>query len=98
MWTSLPARSFIARSIIFGCAGARISWLMMTLPSSRRVRRISASQAPSAWPDAPPQSCSVRSSAARNCESSGRASRDVDGKWTPWSASVLVFRPSRVWM
>ena len=96
MWTSLPARSFIALAILSGLAPARISWLMTTLPSARLTRLTIASQAPLACPGAPPQSCSSRSSAARKWNMSERLPRGL-GTVTPWRASDAALSSSRSW-
>src|SRR4051794_21689446 len=56
-----------------------------------------ASQAPSAWPGAPPQSCPIRSSAARKWNIPELTSGPRVGMCTPCSASCLALRPNRSW-
>src|SRR5215213_4585445 len=68
---------------------------MIEVPPARRTRRTRASQAPSACPGGPPQSCPIRSSAARKWNVAGLVSGAREGMWTPWAASSLTLRPSR---
>src|SRR3954470_20348358 len=54
-----------------------------------------ASQAPCACPGGPPQSCPIRSSAARKWNVADRVSGPRVGMWTPCAANSLRCRPSR---